>query len=220
MTIIRVNQGVTQDLEQVARRNRDQFQKYEIYCVNLMSAPGAGKTTLLEKTAQILRNRVRIGIIAGDIETRRDADRIATQGVRVVQVNTGGACHLDARMIEPALEALELESLDLVIIENVGNLVCPAEFDLGEHDKVMILSVTEGDDKPAKYPLMFQQARLMILGKADLLPYVNFSEERAIRDARALNPGLEVLKLSAVTGEGLDKWLDWLLSRRNQVFGR
>lgn len=220
MTVIRVNQSVTQDLEQVARRNRDQFHKHEIYCVNLMSAPGAGKTTLLEKTAQILRNQVRIGIIAGDIETRRDADRIATQGVRVVQVNTGGACHLDARMIEPALEALELESLDLVIIENVGNLVCPAEFDLGEHDKVMILSVTEGDDKPAKYPLMFQQARLMILGKADLLPYVNFSEERAIRDARALNPGLEVLKLSAVTGEGLDKWLDWLLSRRKHVFGR
>jgi hydrogenase nickel incorporation protein HypB len=158
-----------------------------------------------------------MGVIVGDIQTSRDADRIGRHGVPVHQINTGGGCHLDARMLEAALDAMDPASLDLLIVENVGNLVCPAEFDLGEHDKAMVLSVTEGADKPAKYPLMFCQSRLMILGKVDLLPYLDFDCDAAIADARALNPGLEVLRLSSKTGEGLEAWTDWLVGRWRAV---
>jgi hydrogenase nickel incorporation protein HypB len=160
---------------------------------------------------------VRLGVIVGDIQTRRDADRIGRHGVPVHQVNTGGGCHLDARMLTAALDVMDPADFDVLIVENVGNLVCPAEFDLGETDKAMILSVTEGADKPAKYPLMFHESRLMILGKVDLLPYVDFDPDAAVADARALNPGLAVLRLSSTTGEGLDAWTRWLLQRRRQV---
>lgn len=220
MSEVRIERDVLEDQDRVAAENRERLRQAGVYCVNLMSAPGAGKTTLLERTISALSREVRIGVIAGDIETRRDADRIERHGVPVVQVNTGGACHLDARMVGPALDKIDLQSLDILVIENVGNLVCPAEFDVGEHDKVMILSVTEGHDKPAKYPLMFYKSRLMLLGKVDLLPYVDFDCEAAIRDARALNPDIEVIRISSKTGEGLDDWFAWLRRRLRACKGK
>ena len=217
MIELTIERGLLDDNDRAAQVNRDRFRKAGVYVLNLMSGPGAGKTTLLEQTAQRLRDRLRMGVIVGDIQTSRDADRIGRHGVPVHQINTGGGCHLDARMLEAALDAMDPASLDLLIVENVGNLVCPAEFDLGEHDKAMVLSVTEGADKPAKYPLMFCQSRLMILGKVDLLPYLDVDCDAAIADARALNPGLEVLRLSSKTGEGLEAWTDWLVGRWRAV---
>lgn len=213
MAEVTIARDVLWDNDRAAAANRARFLAAGTYVLNLMSGPGAGKTTLLERTAERLRDQVRLGVLVGDIQTRRDADRIARHGVPVHQVNTGGGCHLDARMISAALDVLDPANLDLLIVENVGNLVCPAEFDLGEHDKAMILSVAEGADKPAKYPLMFQESRLMILGKVDLLPYVDFDEDAAVADARSLNPGLRVIRLSSKTGEGLDAWTDWLAGR-------
>jgi hydrogenase nickel incorporation protein HypB len=217
MTEVAIQRDVLSDNDAAAAANRARFQAAGTYVLNLMSGPGAGKTTLLERTAEALRGKVRLGVIVGDIQTRRDADRIGRHGVPVHQVNTGGGCHLDARMLTAALDVMDPADFDVLIVENVGNLVCPAEFDLGETDKAMILSVTEGADKPAKYPLMFHESRLMILGKVDLLPYVDFDPDAAVADARALNPGLAVLRLSSTTGEGLDAWTRWLLQRRRQV---
>jgi hydrogenase nickel incorporation protein HypB len=217
MTEVAIQRDVLSDNDAAAAANRARFQAAGTYVLNLMSGPGAGKTTLLERTAEALRGKVRLGVIVGDIQTRRDADRIGRHGVPVHQVNTGGGCHLDARMLTAALDVMDPADFDVLIVENVGNLVCPAEFDLGETDKAMILSVTEGADKPAKYPLMFHESRLMILGKVDLLPYVDFDPDAAVADARALNPGLAVLRLSSKTGEGLDAWTHWLLQRRRQV---
>ena len=196
-----------------SRHNREHFDEHGVHVVNLMSAPGAGKTTLLERTLEAVAGGLSVGVIEGDVQTRADADRIARHGVPVVQINTGGACHLDARLVHRELAHLPLHGIDLLVIENVGNLVCPAEFDLGEHDRVMLLSVAEGDDKPAKYPVMFHASRLLILTKVDLLPHVDFDPERATRDARALNAGLEVLRVSARTGEGLPGWVAWLEAR-------
>ncbi len=213
MTEVTIERDVLSDNDRAAAANRARFRAAGTYVLNLMSGPGAGKTTLLERTAERLRDRVRLGVIVGDIQTCRDADRIGRHGVRVHQVNTGGGCHLDARMVAAALGAMDPADFDVLIVENVGNLVCPAEFDLGEHDKAMILSVTEGADKPAKYPLMFHESRLMLLGKVDLLPHVDFDPEAAVADARALNPGLQVIRLSSRTGEGLDAWTDWLVGR-------
>jgi hydrogenase nickel incorporation protein HypB len=212
-TQVDVGRDVLQDNTRNAQANRERFARAGIYVLNLMSGPGAGKTTLLERTVGALNPRMRLAVIAGDLETRRDADRIGRHGVPVVQINTGGACHIEAHQIARAAEQFELSEFELLIIENVGNLVCPAEFDLGEHDKVMMLSCTEGHDKPAKYPLMFREARAMLLNKMDLLPHTNFDVDAAIADARALNPGIEVIKLSALTGEGLEAWFDWLESR-------
>ena len=216
MTEVAIQRDVLSDNDAAAAANRARFGAAGTYVLNLMSGPGSGKTTLLERTAERLRGRVRLGVIVGDIQTRRDADRIGRHGVAVHQVNTGGGCHLDARMVAAALDVMDPADFDVLIVENVGNLVCPAEFDLGEHDKAMILSVTEGADKPAKYPLMFHESRLMILGKVDLLPYVDFDPDAAVADARALNPALAVLRLSSKTGEGLDDWADWLLQRMRQ----
>lgn len=199
--------------EAVALRNREHFLAHGVYVFNLMSAPGAGKTSLLERTVVALKNKYRIAVVEGDVQGREDADRIARHGVPAVQINTGGSCHLDARLIHERVEAFDLDSVDVLIIENVGNLVCPAEFDLGEHDKIMLLSVAEGDDKPKKYPVMFHVARVLLLNKIDLLPYVSFDPERAERDARALNLDLEIMRVSARTGEGLDAWYGWLEQR-------
>ncbi len=210
---VSVERDVLQDNLRDAQANRERFAAAGVYVLNLMSGPGAGKTTLLERTAEALSPRMRLAVIAGDLETRRDADRIGRHGVPVVQINTGGACHIEAHQIAAAADQFELSEFELLIIENVGNLVCPAEFDLGEDDKVMILSCTEGHDKPAKYPLMFRESRAMLLNKVDLLPHTNFDVEAAIADAKALNPGIEVIKLSAFTGEGLAAWFDWLESR-------
>jgi len=217
MTEVSIQRDVLSDNDRVAAENRARFRAAGTYVLNLMSGPGAGKTTLLERTAERLRDRVRLGVIVGDIQTSRDADRIGRHGVPVHQVNTGGGCHLDARMLAAALDVMDPAAFDVLIVENVGNLVCPAEFDLGENDKAMILSVTEGADKPAKYPLMFCESRLMILGKVDLLPYVDFDPEAAVADARSLNAGLELIRLSSKTGEGLDTWADWLVGRWRAV---
>jgi len=218
-TQVDVGRDVLQDNTRDAQANRELFARAGIYVLNLMSGAGAGKTTLLERTVGALNGRMRLAVIAGDLETRRDADRIGRHGVPVVQINTGGACHIEAHQIAKAAAQFELSEFDLLIIENVGNLVCPAEFDLGEHDKVMMLSCTEGHDKPAKYPLMFRESRAMLLSKMDLLPHTNFDVDAAIADARALNPGIEVIKLSALTGEGLSAWFDWIKSRINAARG-
>jgi hydrogenase nickel incorporation protein HypB len=188
-----------------------------------MSSPGAGKTTLIERTAEALSGGMRLGVITGDIETSRDADRIEKHGIPAVQLTTGTACHLDANMVASAFSHLDLAQVDVLIIENVGNLVCPAEFKVGEDCKVMILSVTEGDEKPLKYPLMFRESSLLIVNKVDLLPFTNFSMDEAKANALKMNPDLEILEVSCTTGQGLDEWASWLSRRwrnRTESLGR
>lgn len=196
--------------ERLAKANRTIFDQAGIFAVNLMSSPGAGKTSLLEKTIDGLGDRYRIAVIEGDIQSSYDAERIQRKGVQAVQINTDGACHLDGSMVLEAIEALELDGLDLLVIENVGNLVCPAEFNLGEHHKVMILSVAEGDDKPLKYPLMFQTSSVLLVNKIDLLPYVDCDLEKIRQRAGQLNPRQRILEVSCRSGAGLDAWYAWL----------
>jgi hydrogenase nickel incorporation protein HypB len=199
--------------DRIAMENRTLFDSKGIFVINLMSSPGAGKTSLVERTIGALKERYRIGVIEGDIQDTYDADRIARLEIPVVQINTGGGCHLDGNMIREALPSLDLDGLDLMIVENVGNLVCPAEFKIGENVKIMILSTPEGADKPAKYPLMFQEASVMLINKMDLIPHVNFDLEKAKRDALALNPDLTIIEVSCKTGEGLSEWVRWLTGR-------
>ncbi len=198
----------------IAAENRKEFDAHGCFVVNLMSAPGSGKTAILERTLRALDGRLRAGVIEGDVLGTLDADRLAPLGVPVVQINTdphfGAECHLDARMIRNALCELKLDGLDLVFIENVGNLVCPAEFQVGEDRKVMVLSVAEGDDKPLKYPLMFRVSHLLLLNKIDLLGHVDFDLARFRANVARVNPGLPVIELSAKTGQGLDAWTRWL----------
>lgn len=196
--------------DRLAAANRKRFDEAGVRVVNLMSAPGAGKTTLLERTVAALKDELRIGVVEGDIQTSVDAERIQAAGAKAVQINTDGACHLDANMVGVAVAELDLASLDLLIIENVGNLVCPAEFKVGEHAKAMILSLPEGDDKPAKYPLMFRESAVLLINKMDLRPHVGADPDRIERDARTINPQIEVLRVSCRTGEGLEGWYDWL----------
>ncbi|SNZ15721.1 hydrogenase nickel incorporation protein HypB [Hydrogenobacter hydrogenophilus] len=193
-----------------AQENREHFEEYGVYCINLMSSPGAGKTSLLEKTIELLGNELRIGVIEGDLETNRDAERIKAKGAPAYQITTGSACHLDASMVHDGIHHLPLEGLDVVFVENVGNLVCPASYDVGAHLNVVLLSVTEGDDKPEKYPVMFRSADLMLITKIDLLPYVDFSVERALSSARKIKPNMDFMMLSTKTGEGLEDWIDYL----------
>lgn len=208
-----VVQNILEANERLAALNRQRFDKAGIYTINLMSSPGAGKTSLLEKTIEGLAGRLKMAVIEGDLQTAYDAERIQKKGVQAVQINTDGGCHLDGNMIQIAMDALDLNDVDLLVIENVGNLVCPAEFNLGEHDKVTILSVTEGDDKPLKYPLMFQISSVLLVNKIDLLPYVNCSMETIRERARQLNANQKIFEVSCRTGEGLDPWLDWLEQR-------
>jgi len=196
--------------ERLAQDNRALFDRQKIYVINLMSSPGAGKTTLVEKTILALKDRYRIAVIEGDIQDTQDADRISALGIPAVQINTGGACHIDGNMIREALPSLELDGIDLLISENVGNLVCPAEFKIGENAKVMILSTPEGADKPAKYPLMFQESAVMIINKMDLMPYVDFDLQKAKQTALAINPNLRIFEVSCKNGEGLEGWFNWL----------
>lgn len=202
----------TNDL--IARENRREFDASGSFVVNLMSAPGSGKTAILERTLRALSGRLRVAVIEGDVQGTLDADRLAPLGVPVVQINTdphfGGACHLDARMIRNALPALALDGVDVVFIENVGNLVCPAEFRVGEDRKVMVLSVTEGEDKPLKYPLMFRVSNLLLLNKTDLLEHLDFDLARFRANVARVNPALPVIELSARTGRGIEAWVDWL----------
>jgi len=199
--------------DRIAEENRKQFNKEKIYVLNLMSSPGAGKTLLVEKTIEALQSRYKIGVIEGDIQGSSDAERIARLGTPVVQINTGGACHIDGNMVREALPGLDLTSLALLIVENVGNLVCPAEFKIGENVKVMVLSTPEGSDKPAKYPLMFQQSEAMIINKIDLLPYVDFDMGKARKDALTLNRKLKIFEVSCKTSAGLKDWYNWLSDR-------
>ena len=213
MNQIAVEKKVLNENQKIAAELREKFREHKILVVNLISSPGSGKTTLLERTAEALGRRLRMAVITGDIATTRDADRIGRYGVPALQINTGGACHIEAHQIARAADDLKSGKLDLLVIENVGNLVCPAEFDLGEHDKVMMLSCTEGHDKPGKYPLMFKESRALILNKMDLQPHTNFDVQAALADARAINPSIEIIKMSAWKGEGLQAWFDWLLAR-------
>ncbi len=214
---VKVVKDILEANEVIAEENRRLFKEKGLYVLNLMGAPGTGKTTLLERTIERIKDRWKVGVIEGDIATSRDAERIAQYGVSVVQINTGGACHLDGNMVRMGLRELPLEGLQVLIVENVGNLVCPAEFNIGEDDKVMILSVTEGEDKPLKYPLMFQVSRLLLLNKIDLLPHVDFNLDRFKEFALKVNPHLEIIPISCKTGEGLEEWIKWLENRLKEI---
>lgn len=205
---------VTRNLLEANERGADQlralFARNRIFVPNLISSPGAGKTTLLEHTLNDLKGEFKMAVVEGDLQTDNDARRVAATGAQAVQINTHGGCHLDANMLHDALEQLDLEGVDILFIENVGNLVCPVEFDLGEDAKVALLSVTEGDDKPEKYPLLFELCKAMVLNKVDLLPHVDFDVERAARFARALNRDLKIFEVSCRANQGLDAWYDWI----------
>jgi hydrogenase nickel incorporation protein HypB len=207
---IKVMENILDKNDQIAVEVNQILSEQGIFTLNLMGSPGSGKTTLLENTIVGLKQDIRLAVIEGDLFTSKDAERIARHKIPVIQINTGGGCHLDANMVQKALEALELTDLDLIVIENVGNLVCPAEFNIGEDAKVTVLSVTEGDDKPLKYPLVFKQSSAALLNKIDLLPYTDFDLEVAVNDIMSINPLINLLQVSCRTGEGLDQWCDWL----------
>jgi hydrogenase nickel incorporation protein HypB len=209
--LIKVEQDLLSKNNAYAAQNRAYFKQHGIFVLNLVSSPGAGKTTLLVETIKVLKDRFPIAVIEGDQQTERDADRIRATGIPAVQINTGRACHLDAIGIGHAITELGVKDNSLLAIENVGNLVCPSSFDLGEAHKVVVLSVTEGDDKPIKYPDMFHAADLMIINKTDLLPYVDFDVPRCIQYARQVNPNIQVIQLSATKGDGFSAWTDWLI---------
>lgn len=199
-----------------AEVNRNHFQTRHCLTVNIISSPGSGKTTLLERTLARLKDAYNIGVIEGDIFTSKDADRIAAHQVPVVQINTGGGCHLDSKMVSKVLPEFDWDKLDLMIIENVGNLVCPADFDLGEAFKIVVLSIVEGDDKPAKYPVIFSKAKVAILNKIDLKDFTDASIDAMKRDIKAINPEITIFEMSCRTGEGLDLWTDWLKAEINK----
>ncbi len=213
MMKIPVVRKILESNEEKSRELQEFFASNNILVLNLISSPGAGKTTLLERTLTALKDEFKMAVIEGDIQTTADAQRIAKCGVDTVQINTEGACHLDSYMIYRAIERLSNKDLDIIFIENVGNLVCPAEFKVGEDYKIALLSIPEGDDKPEKYPLLFSEARLLLLNKIDLLPYLDFDVDKVKKVARGLNPNIEILSLSARTGEDFDAWLSWLRRR-------
>ena len=197
-----------------ADHNREHFDRWGITCLNLMSSPGAGKTVLLEQTLAALKDRFEIVVIEGDMTTELDADRLRKYGVPVIPINTGRSCHLDSKMVAGGIHTLEHQynpnDFELVLVENVGNLVCPAEFEVGEHAKVALLSVTEGEDKPLKYPVMFQQADCLLITKTDLAPYLDIDLDRLADNVRQMNPNVTIISVSAKTGKGLEQWFDWL----------
>ena len=209
---VKVLQNILDANDQMANRNRQVLDKAEVLAINIMSSPGAGKTSLILQTIARLKDRVRIAVIEGDIASTIDADRIGEEGVSVVQINTGGACHLDANMVSNALDSLSLEDTDLLLIENVGNLVCPAEFKTGAHKRVMLLSVPEGNDKPYKYPLMFTESAVIIVNKIDLLPLLDFDVTAFRQAVTGLNPNVKIFPVSCKTGEGIAAWISWLES--------
>ena len=208
--MVQIEQDILAKNNAYAKQNRERLAERGIFTLNLVSSPGSGKTTLLCKTIEMLRGKASVSVIEGDQQTDQDAERIRATGAPAIQINTGKGCHLDAHMVGHAMEKLDLPEDSLLMVENVGNLVCPAAFDLGEAHKVVILSVTEGEDKPIKYPDMFRAATLMLLNKCDLLPYLSFKVDAAIEFARRVNPGIEVIQVSATTGQGMDEWLKWL----------
>ncbi|HZD32651.1 MAG TPA: hydrogenase nickel incorporation protein HypB [Candidatus Angelobacter sp.] len=217
MSRVNVEKKVLNENQILAEELREQYRQHGILCVNLVSSPGSGKTLLLEKTLQRMDKGARVAVLTGDLQTENDAKRLAAYGFPVKQIVTGGTCHLDARMVEKHLADWKLEDLDLLIVENVGNLVCPSSYDLGEDAKIVLLSTTEGEDKPLKYPSIFFKSELMVLTKIDLLPYVPFKAELARENARRVHPQMEILELSSTTGEGLDAWMAWLEVRQRKA---
>jgi hydrogenase nickel incorporation protein HypB len=219
-TRVRVVEGVLDANDTIARANRADFDAADVTVVNLMGAPGSGKTSLLERTVNDLTG-VRVGVLEGDVQGSLDADRLATLHVPVTQINTdpgfGGECHLDANMVRSALPSIPFEEIDVLVIENVGNLVCPAEFRVGEHHRVMVASVTEGEDKPLKYPLMFRACELVLINKIDLVPHLDFDLDKLSRHVEAVHPGVSVLLMSARTGEGVEDWRRWLVQAVGRV---
>lgn len=219
-----VVEGVLDANDALAQANREKFDRAGTYVINMMSSPGAGKTTLLERTLERLNDTMRVGVLEGDVQTTLDADRLERFGIPIAQVNTdpgfGAECHLDANMVRFGLAGLPLQDIDALIIENVGNLVCPAEFRVGEDSRIMVFSVTEGEDKPLKYPLMFRSVELVLVNKIDLLPHVDFDLDRFHRHLDAVNPGVERIMMSARTGEGIDEWCSWLVARQRAASRR
>src|SRR5262245_14619720 len=209
--LVRIEKDILARNDTFARENRERLTDAGVFAINLVSSPGSGKTTLLVKTVERLKSMLPVAVIEGDQETTLDAERIRATGVPTVQINTGRGCHLDAHMVGHALDEMPLKRDSILFVENVGNLVCPAGFDLGEAQKIAILSVTEGDDKPLKYPDAFAAASTMVLSKIDLLPHLDFDIECCIAHARAINPDIAVLKVSARSGEGMESWIDWLM---------
>jgi hydrogenase nickel incorporation protein HypB len=217
MSRLPLEQKVLSENDRIAQRLRERFLERGLFCLNFISSPGAGKTSLLERTLERFPNGERVALLTGDIQTDNDAKRLARFGFPVKQITTGGTCHLDARMIERALEDWPLESLDMLLIENVGNLVCPSSYDLGEAVKVVVLSTAEGEDKPLKYPAIFFKAQLLILNKTDLLPYVSFDLAHARANALQVHPGMEIVELSCKTGAGFEDWMKWLDRHRESA---
>jgi hydrogenase nickel incorporation protein HypB len=213
MTRIAVQEKVLNENQRLAAELRQKFAEHGIFVLNFISSPGSGKTSLLECTLAALPRNAHVAVLTGDIQTENDANRLARAGFPARQITTGGTCHLDARMIDRALEGWELQDLDVLFIENVGNLVCPSSYDLGEHAKIVLFSVTEGEDKPLKYPSIFSKAELCIINKIDLLPYLSFDIGLARENVRKMHPGAQIIEVSCKTGEGLQDWLRWIESR-------
>ncbi len=210
LTKIRVFSNIMKSNEDMAAKNRQMFSQYQIPVINIMSSPGSGKTSLLEKTIERLIHKIRMAVLEGDLQTDRDARRISQYPVQVAQINTDGACHLDANMVNKALSAFDLSKVDLFFIENVGNLVCPAGFDLGEKFRVNLVSIPEGDDKVIKYPVIFRKCDVLLINKIDLLPYVQFDIARLKKEALDIKPDMNIFEISCLTGKGLEDWLAWL----------
>ncbi len=213
---IKVLKDILSANEQIAERNRQLLDSKGVFAVNLMSSPGAGKTSLILETIKRLKRETRIGVIEGDIRSSLDAEAIGKEGVPVIQINTGGECHLDANMLSSALSNMPLQDIELLLIENVGNLVCPAEFALGEHKKVLISSIPEGDDKPFKYPLMFHKADAVLINKIDLLHYLKFDTGAFSKAIKGINAEAEIFQISCATGQGIQEWLSWLLTQMSR----
>lgn len=216
-TRVQVEQKVLNENQRLAIELRERFRQNNVFCVNLISSPGSGKTSLLERTLAAFPRDTRVAVLTGDIQTENDARRLAQYGFPARQITTGGTCHLDARMIDKHLADIDLSKLDLLLIENVGNLVCPSSYDLGEHAKIVLLSVTEGEDKPLKYPSIFAKSELCVINKIDLLPYVPFNLQQARENARRAHPGIDILEVSCTTGQGVDTWMNWLRERREKA---
>ncbi len=210
MERVAVERKVLSENQRIADELRERFRRHHVLCVNLISSPGSGKTSLLERTLQHFAPEARVAVLTGDIQTDNDARRLARFGFPAKQITTGGTCHLDARMIEKALQDWDLPNLDLLLVENVGNLVCPSSYDLGEAAKIVLLSVTEGEDKPLKYPSIFSKSGLMVLNKVDLLPHVSFDLAAARANAQRVHPGMEIIEVSCTTGAGMERWYSWL----------
>jgi hydrogenase nickel incorporation protein HypB len=217
MSIVTIERKVLEKNDELAAKNRELFQRHGAFVVNIVSSPGSGKTSILECTLEHLKDKLRIAVIEGDVQTDFDAQRVAKFGVPVVQIVTNGGCHLDAKLVQDALGNIDLKGIQLLVIENVGNLVCPANYDLGEHIKVVVASTTEGDDKPLKYPAMFRNASVLLINKIDLLPYVKCTISELKNNALRINPALSVFELSCTTKQGIDLWCTWLEKQAKNI---